>query len=95
MLILPGVEAAEILLDYFGLFVEELALLLLHFILLLICKLATADIASPDLLDLLSGLLFILVVLPDFIPTNVLLDDSGGGIFFVSKFFCFINHAIV
>ena len=95
MLVLPRVEAAEILLNDFGLLVEELALFLLHFILFLIGKLATADVASPYSLNFLSSFLFILVVPLNLEHALVLLDDDGGGVLFVPELLSLVDHVIV
>ena len=62
MFVFSGVESTIVFLYYFGLFIKEFALLVFHFILLLVHKLATADITSPDALDFLSCLLFILIL---------------------------------
>jgi len=93
--IFSTVESPVILLYYFGLFHEEFALFIFHFILPLIHKLATANVTSPDALDFHGGFLFILKLPFDSEHPPILLSYKSSSIFFVSKFFGFVHHCVV
>lgn len=95
VLIFPTVESPIVFLYYFGLFIEEFALFVFHFILFLIHKLATANITSPDALDFLSSLLFILILPFDSEHPPVFLNYKSCTIFFVAIFLCLVDHSVV
>ena len=95
MLIFSTVESTIVFLYYFGLFIEEFALLVFHFVLFLIHKLATANITSPDALDFLSSLLFILILPLNSEHPPIFLDHKCCWIFLVSIFLCLIHHGVV
>ena len=95
MLILSAVKSTIVFLYYFGLFHKEFALFVFHFTHLLIHKLATANVTSPDALDFQSSLSFILKLPFDSEHPPILLSHKGSSIFFVSIFLCFVDHGVV
>ena len=95
MLVLSTVESSVIFLYYLSLFIKEFALFVFHFILLLIHKLATANITSPDALDFLCSLLFILILPFNSKHSPVFLDHKSSCIFLVPVFLSLIDHGVV
>ena len=95
MFVLSAIITSVVFLYYFGLLHKELALLVLHFILFLIYKLATANISSPDSLDSNWSSAFVIMLPLDFEHSPIFLDDDCCCIFFVSKLFSFIHHWVV
>lgn len=77
MLVLSTVIAAVVFLYNFCLLVEEFTLFSLVLVFLLGIKLATADVAAPDSLDL-QRCSFLIVELPlNFEHAPIFLDDDG------------------
>jgi len=93
--IFPAVEASVIFLYDFSLFIEEFALFVLLFSLLLQHKLATANISSPNSLYFLGRPSFVIKVPFDFKHSPIFLNNNGCSIFFISEFFGLIHHVIV
>ena len=90
VLILPGIEASVIFLDNFGLLIKELALLILHFVLPLIHKLATANIASPHSLDFERSSLLVVIFPLDLEHSPAFLNYYSSRILLVSEFLSLI-----
>ena len=92
VLVFAGVETSVVFLNYFCLLGKEFTLLVLHFILFLIHKLATANITSPHSLYFESCSLLIVELPLDLEHPPVLLDYYCCGVFLVAEFFCLIKH---
>ena len=85
--ILSRVITTVVLLDDFGLLVEELGLLVLTFSLLLLHELATAQVSPPDALYLPGGALLVVVFPLRLQHLPGLLNDLGSRILLVSELF--------
>ena len=90
MLVFPRIETSVVFLDYFSLLIKEFTLLVLHFFLFLIHKLATANIASPHTLYFEGSSLLIVELPLDLEHPPVFLNNYCGSVFFIAEFFGFI-----
>ena len=90
MFILSTVVPAVVLLNNFGLFVEELALFRLVLVFFLSIKLATADVTPPDSLHFLCCSFFIVELPFNLEHAPVFLNNDCCRVLFVPILFSFI-----
>ena len=95
MLVLSAEVASEEFLDYLGLFDEELALIPLHFRLLLVHEDASTDVAPPHALDLESSPLLVVELPLDLEHAPILLDDDCGRVLPISILLGLVEHLVV